>query len=244
MDRWLSRSEQLIGEENLIKLQNSCVAVIGLGGVGSATAEAVCRAGVGRIIVVDSDTIDETNINRQIIATRDNIGKDKCVEIKKRLMSINPNCEVVDKKEFILPDNIDFLFELKPDFIIDAIDTVTAKICLVEKAKKHNIGIITCLGTGNRLDPTKFQIADISATANGSGCPLARIMRKELKNRGIDKLTVVFSTEMPKQSVVSPDSPKGRHSPSSIAFVPPVAGYILASHAVAELIENSKGSNF
>lgn len=236
MDRWLTRTTLVLGEENMEKLKNSTVAIIGVGGVGGAAAEAVCRAGVGRIVLVDNDTIDETNLNRQIVTNRDNIGKSKCAEAKKRFLSINPNCEIITKEEFILPDNCDFLFDLKPDFIIDAIDTVTAKLHLAQQCHEQKIGLIASLGTGNRIDPTKFVIGDIGDTA-GSGCPLARVMRRELRKRNVDKLRVVYSTEIPTNKIVDNENPNGRHSPASISFVPPVAGYILASEAIRYLTQ-------
>lgn len=232
---WLSRTELLLGKENIEILSGLRIAVLGLGGVGSAAVEAIARAGVGHLLLVDHDTIDETNLNRQLIATRDNLGEDKCEAVKKRILSINPEVEVIAEKRFYLPDNSEFLFDFQPDYIIDAIDTVTAKLHLAENCRQRSIKLISCLGTGNRLDPTQLAIGDIADTA-GYGCPLARLMRKELRKREVDKLTVLYSKELPAKALIAENSPEGRHSPASTAFVPPVAGYFIASYAIRELL--------
>lgn len=236
MENWLARTELLIGEKGVKTLAESTVAVIGLGGVGGSAAEALCRAGVGTIIAVDHDTVDITNLNRQLLATAENVGEKKCVTAKKRLLSINPNADVKALDIFYLPENRDRLFNLKPDFIIDAIDTVTAKLDLIEQCADRGIGIVSSMGTGNRLDPSRFVIGKIEDTANGCGCPLARVMRRELKKRGVVGANVLYSTE-PAIKAIVPESENGRHSPGSISFVPPVAGYMLAGFAVKSLIK-------
>ena len=229
----LERTELFLGKEATEKLKNSRVAVIGLGGVGGAAAEALARAGIGNLLLIDGDTVDETNINRQLLATYETVGMDKTKAAKLRLEKIAPDSEMEFRKEFYLPENSAFLYEWKPDCIVDAIDTVTAKLHIAEECKKRGIKLLMCLGTGNRLDPEKLRIGDISETA-GSGCPLARVIRKELKKRGIEKQTVLFSTEEAKKAAL--DSEGGRHSPGSISFVPPVAGYILAGKCVRDII--------
>ena len=229
----LERTELFLGKEALEKLKNARVAVIGLGGVGGAAAEAVLRAGVGNLLLVDGDTVDETNINRQLLATTETVGLDKIEAARLRFEKIAPDCSVTYKKEFYLPENSAFLYDWNPDYIIDAIDTVTAKLHIAEECKKRGIKLLMCLGTGNRLFPEKLRIGDISETA-GSGCPLARVIRKELKKRGIEKQTVLFSTEEAKKAAL--DSENGRHAPGSISFVPPAAGYILAGKCVRDII--------
>lgn len=236
MADWLDRTRLLIGEEKLQRLQNARVAVLGLGGVGSAAAESLCRAGVGHLLVVDHDQVDLTNLNRQLIATTNNIGRDKCTETAARLLSIHPQLDVLPAKEMYLPDNCDFLYDFQPDFIVDAIDTVTAKLHLAVACKEKGIPLVTCLGTGNRLDPEQLHIGDITQTA-GTGCPLARIMRKELRRRGIVQQTVLYSTEVA-ATVQDPSlSANGRHSPASMAFVPPVAGYLISAYVARQLME-------
>ena len=227
------RTELFLGKDSTEKLKNARVAVIGLGGVGGSAAEGILRAGVGHLLFIDGDTVDETNINRQILATDETVGMDKIAAAKLRFELINPDADMTFKKEFYLPENSAFLYDWNPDYIIDAIDTVTAKLHIAEECKKRGIKLLMCLGTGNRLDPEKLHIGDISETA-GSGCPLARIIRKELKKRGIEHQTVLFSTEEAKKAAI--DSEGGRHSPGSISFVPPAAGYLLASKCVRDLI--------
>ena len=227
------RTRLLLGADAMEKLNNARVAVIGLGGVGGAAAESILRAGIGHLLFIDGDTVDETNINRQLLATYETVGMDKTDAAKLRFEKIAPDCEMEFRKEFYLPENSDFLYDWKPDYIIDAIDTVTAKLHIAEECKNRGIKLIMCLGTGNRLDPEKLRIGDISETA-GCGCPLARVIRKELKKRGIEIQTVLFSTEEAKKAAL--DSENGRHSPGSISFVPPVAGYILAGKCVRDII--------
>lgn len=227
------RTELFLGEENTVKLKNARVAVVGLGGVGGAAAEALLRAGIGHLLFIDGDTVDETNINRQILATGETVGMDKTEAARRRFFSIAPDCDMTFLKEFYLPENSSFLYEWNPDYIIDAIDTVTAKLHIAQEAKERGIRLLCCLGTGNRLDPEKLHIGDISETA-GSGCPLARVMRRELKKRGIERQNVLFSTEEPFRAALEGEG--GRHSPGSISFVPPAAGYLLAGKCVRDII--------
>ncbi len=188
-----SRTELLIGKENVNKLKNKKVAIFGIGGVGSYALEALVRSGIGDFILVDNDKVDITNLNRQIIATYKTIGKDKVEVAKERILEINPNAKVEVYKEFFLPDSKGILDDTV-DYILDCIDTVTAKIELVLRANKLNIPIISAMGTGNKLDPTKFEVTDIFKTEE---CPIAKVMRKELKKRQIKKLKVVYSKEKP-----------------------------------------------
>ena len=229
----LERTELFLGKESLEKLNNARVAVIGLGGVGGSAAEALLRAGVGHLLFIDGDEVDETNINRQLLATYETVGMDKISAAEKRFRSIAPDADMTFIKEFYLPENSAFLYDWNPDYIIDAIDTVTAKLHIAEECKNRGIKLLMCLGTGNRLDPEKLHIGDISETA-GCGCPLARVIRKELKKRGIEKQQVLFSTEEAKKAAL--DSESGRHAPGSISFVPPAAGYLLAGKCVRDII--------
>lgn len=232
---WLQRTEKLLGTPAIDTLSQKTVVVLGLGGVGGAAAEAVCRMGVGKIVLVDNDTVDITNLNRQLFATADMVGQSKCFAAKKRLLSINPDLEVLCYEQFFLPENADFLFAHQPDLILDAIDTVTSKLYLSQECQHRSIPLITCLGTGNRLDPSMLRWGDISQTS-GCGCPLARVMRRELKKRGVEKQTVVYSIELPAKAICSGGEENGRHSPASCAFVPPVAGYLMASVGIRKLL--------
>ncbi|MFZ2537303.1 MAG: tRNA threonylcarbamoyladenosine dehydratase [Oscillospiraceae bacterium] len=229
-----ARTSLLLGEASMDKLYHSTVAVLGIGGVGGACAEAIVRSGIGRLIIMDHDTIDITNINRQLFATHDTIGQSKILVAKKRLTSINPDLKIEVLSEFYNDETKELLFDLKPDFIVDAIDTVTSKLNLAVECKNRNIPLISSMGTGNRLDPTKFTLGTIEETS-GCGCGLARVMRHELKARGITGLPVVYSTEYP-MSVIS-STANGRHSPASISFCPPVAGFIIASYVIKRIIE-------
>lgn len=234
-----SRTELIIGKESIEKLNNSKVAVFGLGGVGSFVVEGLARAGVQNFILVDSDVVDITNLNRQIIATQDTIGKDKVEVTKQRILSINPNANVELYKEFFGPENTNIKLDNTISYIVDAIDTVTAKIDLVVRAKKLNIPIISCMGTGNKLDPTRFEIEDIYKT---SVCPLAKVMRKELKNRGIEKLKVLYSKEEPIVIPREVDCSNGgcsikKQVPGSISYVPSVAGLIIAGEVIKDIIK-------
>ena len=217
------RTELLIGEEAVNKLRNAHVAVFGIGGVGGYATEALARSGVGELTIVDKDKVDVTNINRQIIALHSNIGKPKVSVMEERLKDINPDIKVNAKELFFLPDTADqFDFE-EYDYIVDAVDTVTAKLAIIEKAHKAGTPVISAMGAGNKLNPTKFEVTDISKT---SVCPLARVMRKELKARGINHLKVVYSTEEPKQR---------SETVASIATVPSVCGLLLANEVIKDL---------
>ena len=220
-----SREERLIGKENLEKLNKSKVAVFGIGGVGSFVVEGLARAGIGKLLLVDNDTIDITNINRQIHANINTVGKNKVDVMKERILSINPEAEVDVSTEFFMPGSK--LLDNSLGYIVDAIDTVTGKIELVCKANELNIPIISGMGTGNKLDPTKFEVADIYKT---SVCPLAKVMRKELRARGIEKLKVVYSKEEP----IKPNDGDYK-TPASISFVPSVAGLIIAGEVIKDI---------
>lgn len=233
MEHIFSRTQALIGEKNLSKLKSSVVAVLGLGGVGGACAEALCRAGVGRLILLDNDKFELTNLNRQLFATLDTVDKSKCEAAKERLLSINSRADIEIIPAFY-SDKDRRIFDYEPDFIADAIDTVSAKLDLIENAKSKNINIISCMGTGNRLNPAKFTVGDISDTA-GCGCGLAKVMRRELKKRNIASLDVVYSTEPPLGCVI-PGENTAKHAPGSISYCPPVAGYIMAGFIVNSII--------
>lgn len=226
-----SRTISLIGIDAFEKLKGSSVAVFGIGGVGSYVSEALARSGVGSITLVDGDNVDISNINRQLIALHSTIGLPKVEVAKRRIMDINPNAQVNAVKLFYCTPSA---FSLNGyDYIVDAIDTVTSKLLLIEEAYKKNIPIISSMGAGNKLDPSKFEVTDIYKT---SVCPLARVMRRELKKHGIEHLKVVYSKEPP----ISPhqnDSPELKKSPASIAFVPSVAGLILAGEVIRDLAE-------
>jgi len=228
-----SRTELLIGKKNMEKLNKSKVAIFGIGGVGSFVIEGLARAGIGNFILIDKDIVDITNLNRQLIAVHSTIGKEKVEIAKKRILDINPNANIKIYKEFFMPDSKD-LFDNSVDYIIDAIDTITAKIELVVRASKLNVPIISSMGTGNKLDPTKFEVTDIYKT---SVCPLAKIMRKELKARNIEKLKVVYSKEQPIKLESREENEK--QVPGSISFVPSVAGLIIASEVIKDIINKN-----
>lgn len=220
-----SRTERLIGEDALRKLQNSNIIIFGLGGVGSYTAEALARSGIGKMTVVDKDTVDITNINRQLYALRSTVGKPKAEVARERILDINPECEITAIQKMYLPENSEDFVLSQYDYIVDAIDNVTAKIDLAVKAEELGIPIISSMGTGNKLDPTAFKVSDIYKT---SVCPLCRVMRTQLKKRGVKKLKVVYSEEMPKTD--------GERTPASISFVPPAAGLIIAGEVIKNII--------
>ena len=231
-----SRTQLLLGEEAMEKLYNARVAVFGIGGVGGYTVEALARAGIGQLDLIDSDTVSVSNINRQILATHSTVGKLKVDVAKARVLDINPNCVVRTYPCFYLPDTADQFDFTQYDYIVDAIDTVTGKLQLVERAVAAGTPIICSMGTGNKLDPTMFQVADISKT---SMCPLARIMRKELKKRGIDHIKVVYSQEEALTPTVDEEELKRtgkRQIPGSVAFVPGAAGLALAGEVVKDLV--------
>ena len=235
-----SRTELLIGKEGIEKLKNSKVAIFGIGGVGSFVTEGLVRAGVGNFVLVDDDKVCLTNLNRQIIATRKTIGKYKVDVMKERILEINPNANVETYKEFYMPDSKEKILDESITYVVDAIDTVTAKLELVTNCDKLNIPIISAMGTGNKLNPMAFEITDIYKT---SVCPLAKVMRKELKKRNIKKLKVLYSKEEPikpseseentcKTNCICPPGTKRKCSvknqiPGSISFVPTVAGLII-----------------
>lgn len=227
------RTELLIGKENLNKLQNSHIIVFGVGGVGGFAIEALVRSGIGEISIVDFDTVDITNLNRQIIATQNSVGKLKTAVMKERLLSINPNVIVHEFPEKFSIENKDIFFkDKKYDYIVDAIDLVTSKLALAEIATNLSIPIISSMGTGNKIEPTMLEVADINKT---SVCPLARVMRKELKNRGIKKLKVIYSKELPKKPFNESGSREKKVNVGSISFVPSTAGLIIASEVVKDL---------
>ena len=225
-----SRTELLIGKDAIEKLNNSKVAIFGIGGVGSFVVEGLVRAGVQNFILVDKDTVSLTNLNRQLIATQKTIGRPKVDIAKERILEINPKANVETYQEFFMPETVGILDD-SVDYIVDAVDTVTAKIELVVRANELNIPIISSMGTGNKLDPTKFEVTDIYKT---SVCPLAKVMRKELKKREIKKLKVVYSKEDPIK--IEETVEEGR-VPGSISFVPSVAGLIIAGEVIKDLIK-------
>ena len=222
-----SRTELLFGKKAMERLSSSRVAVFGIGGVGGFTVEALARSGVGAIDLIDHDKVCLTNINRQIIATHKTVGKYKVDAAAERIMEINPDCKVTAHKIFYMPDTQDG-FDFSPfDYIVDAIDTVTGKLLIAENAVECGVPVISCMGAGNKLDPTAFEVADIFET---SVCPLAKVMRRELKKRGIERLKVVYSKEEPKKPVAT--EPR---VPASNAFVPSVAGLIIAGEVIKDL---------
>ena len=239
MSEQFSRTELLIGKEGIENLNNAKVAIFGLGGVGSFVLEGLVRAGVQNFILVDNDEFSLSNLNRQLLATYKTIGKSKVEVAKERILEINPNANIEIYKEFFMPDSKIHL-DNSISYIVDAIDTVTAKIELVLRAKALNIPIISSMGTGNKLDPTKFEITDIYKT---TVCPLAKVMRKELKSRGIKKLKVLYSKEEPIKIVsndfhqITEKQETKKQVPGSVSFVPSVAGLIIAGEVVKDLIK-------
>ena len=230
MDGIFQREERLIGKGALDLLKNSHVAVFGIGGVGCAAAEALVRAGVGALSLFDGDKVSESNINRQLFATANTIGMPKTAAARERLLSVNPDVKITEHPFFYTPETADGVDLSQFDYIIDAVDMVTAKIELAVRANALGVAIISCMGTGNKLDPTAFEVSDIFKT---SVCPLCRVMRKELKDRGIKALKVVYSKEEP----ITPKDCEDKRTPASISFVPPVAGMILAGEAIKDLIK-------
>lgn len=245
LDRF-SRTQLVFGKEAMDRLKGSRVAVFGVGGVGGYTVEALARSGVGAIDIIDNDKVCLTNINRQIIATGKTVGKYKVDVAKERIEEINPDCKVTAFRTFYMPETADQFDFTEYDYVVDAIDTVTGKIALIENAKKAGTPIISSMGAGNKVDPTAFEVADIYKT---SVCPLARVMRYELKRRGIKKLKVVYSKEKP-ISPIADEDPNGengclsmadkvagkRQVPGSTAFVPSVAGLIIAGEVIKDII--------
>lgn len=244
-----SRTELLIKSEGIEKLQNSKIAIFGIGGVGSFVVEGLVRAGVGNFVLIDDDKICLTNLNRQIIATRKTIGKFKVDVAKERILEINPDAKVETYQEFYMPDSKTNIINEDLDYVIDCVDTITAKIEIIEQCKKLSIPVISSMGTGNKLDPSRFEITDIFKT---SICPLAKVMRKELKKRNIDNLKVIYSKEEPikiddnsnsscKTNCICPPGTKRKCTirnqvPGSISFVPSVAGLMMAGEVVRDII--------
>lgn len=235
MSDWLERTKMLLGEQAKDALSSSRVAVFGIGGVGGYVCEALVRSGVGAFDLIDSDKVSESNLNRQIIATRKTIGRYKTEVMKERILEINPEADVTIHNRFFLPDCAEeFPFE-QYDYVIDAVDTVTAKIALILKAKDMGIPIISSMGAGNKLDGSMFEVADIYQT---KVCPLARVMRRELKKRGVKELKVVYSKETPVlPQNTEKESGKIREIPGSVAFVPSVAGLLIAGETVKDLVK-------
>lgn len=226
MKEQFSRTAQLLGNENVEKLFDKHVIVFGVGGVGGYVVEALSRSGIGKISIVDNDVVNESNINRQIIALHSTVGMQKVEVLKNRILDINPECQVFVYNQFFLPENSnDFDFSIY-DYVVDAVDTVTAKIEIIKKSKESNVPVISSMGTGNKLNPMGFKVSDISKT---KVCPLARVMRNELKKRGISKVKCVYSEENP---VIQ------TQTPASVAFVPSVAGLLIASEVIEDLIKD------
>jgi len=236
MEEMYARTAMLLGEEAIEKLKNARVAVFGIGGVGGYVTEALVRAGVGTLNLIDNDVVCESNLNRQIIATRSTMGQPKVEVMAARIRDINPECQVNVHQCFYLPETAGQFDFSKYDYVVDAIDTVTGKIQLVMQAKAAGVPIISCMGTGNKLDPTRLEIADIYKT---SVCPLAKVMRRELKTRGVDSLKVLYSKEEPRKPVITYEShvlETRRATPGSVSFVPSVAGLIIASEVIKDLV--------
>lgn len=237
MSEEFARTRLLLGEEGVDRLQGAHVAVFGIGGVGGFTVEALARAGIGALTLVDADRVAPSNLNRQIIALHSTLGRPKVEVMRERVLDINPACRVTAHAVFCTPENSLSLLSGKVNYIVDAIDTVSSKLDLVEKARQQGTPIISCMGAGNKLDPTRFEVADLYDT---SVCPLCRVMRRELSRRGISSLKVVYSKEPPvkPQAAGSPESPTlpgKRQTPGSVSFVPSVAGLILAGEVIRDL---------
>ncbi len=237
MDERFLRTEMLVGKDGVEKLKNSSVAIFGLGGVGGYIVEALARSGVGRLILVDNDVVSLSNINRQIIATRSSVGRLKTEVYAERIKDINPDVQLELYNVFYLPENADCIDFSSLTYVADAIDTVSGKIEIAVRAERFCVKAISCMGTGNKLDPTAFKVADIYKT---SVCPLARVMRRELKARGVKALKVVYSEETP----VTPSCEgEDKRVPASISFVPSVAGLIMAGEIIKDIIAEDKVKN-
>ena len=236
MDTMFTRSLPVLGEGGILALKNARVAVVGIGGVGGYAVEALARAGVGALDLIDSDTVNATNINRQIIATVKTIGRYKVDVAKERVLEINPDCVVNTHKTFYLPETAGQFDFRSFDYIVDAIDTVAGKISIAEQAYRAGVPVISCMSAGNKLNPAAFEVADLYKT---SVCPLARVMRRELKKRGVERLKVVYSREEP----IAPAICCGENArvPASVSFVPPVAGLIAAGEVIKDLAINGGG---
>ena len=228
-----SRTQLLLGSEKMSILSNSHVMVFGVGGVGGYVVEALVRSGVGKVSIIDNDTVNLSNLNRQIIALENTVGKLKVEVLKERILAINPNCEVVCYNEFITYDNIDNICFDNVDYVVDAVDTITAKIAIIKKSKELNINVISSMGAGNRLDPLQIKIADINQTKN---CPLAKTMRYELKKREIKNVKCVFSLELPtepNEKIINSES--GKVTIGSISYMPSVFGLVIASEIIKDI---------
>ena len=233
MQNQFSRTELLISNNGVTKLQNSHVAVFGIGGVGGYTVEALVRSGIGAIDLIDNDVFSISNLNRQIYATQSTIGKYKVDSAKERISDINPECKVKTYKTFLTPETSSEFDFTKYDYVVDAIDNVTGKIELITKCNEVNTPVISSMGAGNKLHPEMFEVSDIYKT---SVCPLAKVMRQELKKRGVNKLKVVYSKEIPLKSSAK-DEKTGKSVPGSIAFVPSAAGLIIAGEVVRDILK-------
>ena len=230
-----NREEILIGSKALEVLKRSRVAIFGVGGVGGYVAEALVRGGVGELDFIDNDVVSLTNLNRQIIALHSTLGKSKVEVMKERALDINPKAKIITHNCFYLPENAGQFDFKQYDYVVDAVDTVSAKIALVEQANKAGTPIISAMGAGNKLNPAEFEITDISKT---TVCPLAKVMRKELKKRGINHLKVVYSKETPLKPLATDEQSNKRQTAGSVSFVPPVVGLLMASEVVKDLLKN------
>ena len=232
MEDMFSRTRMLLGEAAMARLQKARVALFGIGGVGGHAVEALVRSGVGSLDLIDSDRVALSNLNRQIIATRDTLGMLKVEAAKQRVLSINPDCQVRTFPVFFLPETAELFDFSRYDYVVDAIDTVAGKLQLIEAAQNAGVPVVSSMGAGNKLDPTAFRVADICET---SMCPLARVMRRELRKRGIDHVKVVYSTEPALTPAPTNEETARRTTPGSTAFVPAVAGLILAGEVIKDL---------
>lgn len=236
MKEQFARTQIIYGKEAMEKLYNAKVAVFGIGGVGGYVAEALARSGIGKLMLVDKDVVSVTNINRQIIALNSTVGKPKVHVMKARCLDINPDMIIEDKECFFLPENSDSFDFTGYSYIVDAVDTVSAKIEIIRKAKEARVPVISCMGAGNKTDPSKFMVTDISKT---SVCPLARVMRRELRARGIKDVKVVYSTEEPVIREQGTEKKGGYMAPGSTAFCPSVAGLLMAVAVVNDLVNDT-----
>jgi len=228
-----SRFELLVGEQALAKLQNMHVIIFGVGGVGGYVVEALVRSGIGSITIVDNDVISLSNLNRQIIATRETIGRKKVDVMKEHILSIRPDCDVHALETFYLPENADDIDLTQYDYVVDAVDTITSKIELAVRCEQFQVPLISSMGTGNKMNPAMLEVSDIYET---SVCPLAKVMRRELRKRHVQHLKVIYSKEIPLKPASLPEETNKRSIPGSTAFVPPSAGLLMASEIVKDLL--------
>lgn len=235
-DNRLQRTELMLGDEALAKLKDASVIVFGVGGVGGYCAEALVRCGIGKLTIVDNDDVDVTNINRQIIALTSTVGRPKTEVMAERLRDIAPDAEIVEKRMFFLPETADEFDFTSYDYVVDAVDTVKAKVELIRRCKEAGTPVISSMGAGNKMNPAGFRVSDISKTEMD---PLAKVMRRKLKECGVRHVKVVWSDEKPFNTVIEGESAqKSRHAPGSVSFVPPAAGFLMASEVVKDLIGN------